>query len=234
MTTTGSSDRAGVLAKIRQGVAKAVTASDAERRKAVEQRLAGQKPHLLPDRINRERSELVKLFLGFLQGQSATVIEVASKDDVPAAVGRYLRENNLPARLRHGEDAYLKDMPWSREPQLECREGRAQATDEVGMTHAVAGVAETGTLIFCSGPENPVTLNFMPDTTIAVLREADIVDAYETAWTRVRERYGRGAMPRTVNFISGPSRTADIGGKLVIGAHGPRGMCVVVVKGEGA
>ncbi len=234
MTSPGPSDRAGVLAKIRKGVAKAAAASDAERRKVVEQRLAGQQPHLIPERTKRERAELVTLFRGFLEGQSATVIEVASKADVPAAVGRYLRENNLPARLRHGDDAYLKDMPWSGEPQLECREGRAQATDEVGMTHAVAGVAETGTLIFCSGRENPVTLNFMPDTTIAVLREADIVDAYETAWTRVRDRYGRGAMPRTVNFVSGPSRTADIGGKLVIGAHGPRGMCVIVVKGDGA
>jgi L-lactate utilization protein LutC len=37
-------------------------------------------------------------------------------------------------------------------------------------------------------------------------------------------------MPRTLNFISGPSRTADIGGKLVVGAHGPQRLCVIIVK----
>jgi L-lactate dehydrogenase complex protein LldG len=38
-------------------------------------------------------------------------------------------------------------------------------------------------------------------------------------------------MPRTVNFVSGPSRTADIGGQLVMGAHGPRRLCVILVRG---
>jgi L-lactate dehydrogenase complex protein LldG len=39
-------------------------------------------------------------------------------------------------------------------------------------------------------------------------------------------------MPRTVNFVSGPSRTADIGGTIVIGAHGPRRLCIVLVRGD--
>jgi L-lactate dehydrogenase complex protein LldG len=44
----------------------------------------------------------------------------------------------------------------------------------------------------------------------------------------VRAKYGKGAMPRALNFISGASRTGDIGGRIVKGAHGPRSLCVIV------
>src|SRR5690606_20399938 len=142
----------------------------------------------------------------------------------------YLRSNNLPARIRVGGDAMLTQLPWGSEPHLEMLLGRAQSNDEVGLTHASAAVAETGTLVLTSGPDNPVTLNFLPETHIVVVEERDLVPAYEDAWDRVRARFGSDAMPRTVNFISGPSRTGDIGGRLVMGAHGPRRMCVIVVR----
>jgi L-lactate dehydrogenase complex protein LldG len=77
-----------------------------------------------------------------------------------------------------------------------------------------------------------VTLGFLPETHIAVVEAAALVGGYEGAWAKIRARFGRRAMPRTVNFISGPSRTADIGGQLVMGAHGPRRLCVVFVRGE--
>jgi L-lactate dehydrogenase complex protein LldG len=76
-----------------------------------------------------------------------------------------------------------------------------------------------------------VTINFMPENHIVVVRAKDIVGPYEAAFERVRALYGKGAMPRTVNMISGPSRTGDIGGRLVMGAHGPKRMCVILVEG---
>ena len=230
MTTVSNSNRDAVLGKIKATVGTASTASDADRRRSVELRLAGIPPHLIPERVRQGHGQLVRLFRGFLEGQSATVIEVETAAEIPAAVAGYLRANNLPSRLRQGGDAYLAALPWSGEPQLQRLTGPAEAADEVGLTHATAGVAETGTLVFASGADNPVTLNFMPESNIAVVRGADIVDAYETAWERVRARFGRTVMPRTVNFISGPSRSADIGGKLTIGAHGPRRLCVIIVK----
>lgn len=224
-----SADRTAIFGKLRQRLAPA--GDDPARRSAVAARLAHQAPHLIPERVTgRDPEQLLALFRGFLEGQSATVIEVATAADVPGAVAGYLRANNLPARLRVGDDAYLSQLPWEHEPQLERLRGHATADDEVGLTHALAAVAETGTLVHASGPDNPVTLNFLPETSIAVLRAADLTGAYETAWERVRSRFGRGGLPRTINFVSGPSRTADIGGKLVTGAHGPRRLCVVVVK----
>jgi L-lactate dehydrogenase complex protein LldG len=124
----------------------------------------------------------------------------------------------------------LTQLPWGSEAHLEVLLGKAQPGDEVGLTHAMAGVAETGTLVLASGADNPVTLNFMPETHIVVLDERDLVASYEDAWPRIRSRFGDGMMPRTVNLISGPSRTGDIGGQIVMGAHGPRQMCVIVVR----
>jgi L-lactate dehydrogenase complex protein LldG len=45
----------------------------------------------------------------------------------------------------------------------------------------------------------------------------------------VRARYGQGVMPRTVNMVTGPSRSADIEQTILLGAHGPRRLHIVVV-----
>jgi L-lactate dehydrogenase complex protein LldG len=63
-----------------------------------------------------------------------------------------------------------------------------------------------------------------------VVREADIVSGYEDVWTLLRERYGKDRMPRTVNTLTGPSRTGDIEQAMELGAHGPRRMHIVVVR----
>lgn len=217
-----------VISKIR----KALEGSDpAQRRAAVAARLGSPPAPLVPERAKGGREELRGLFRKFLEGQSATVIEAAGAAEVPAAVARYLRSNNLPLRVRVGEDAYLDALPWQSEPALERMRGPAEGADEVGLSHAAVAVAETGTLVLASGADNPVTITFLPETSIVVVREEDLVGGYEGAWDKIRARFGKGAMPRTVNFVSGPSRTADIGGQLVMGAHGPRRLCVVLVRG---
>jgi L-lactate dehydrogenase complex protein LldG len=107
--------------------------------------------------------------------------------------------------------------------------GRAHPDDEVSLSYAVAGAAETGTLVLASGPDNPVTLNYLPETHMVVLDAATLVGPYEDAIDIVRSRFGIGVMPRTLNLISGPSRTSDIGGKTVMGAHGPRHLAIFIV-----
>jgi L-lactate dehydrogenase complex protein LldG len=203
----------------------------AERRAHVEQRLAAPPAHPRPARIQRSKDDLRALFKAHLDSQSATFVEVANAAEVPSAVAMYLRSNNLPQRVRAGDDAYLAGLPWSKEPTLQRDAGAAAATDETGLSHAVAGVAETGTLALVSGADNPVTLNYVPETHIVVVEDQSLVGGYEDVWPKVRARFGKGQMPRTVNFVSGPSRTGDIGGKLVMGAHGPRRMCVILVRG---
>jgi L-lactate dehydrogenase complex protein LldG len=225
--SAGDSLRDKVIFKVRKGLG---AYDSAQRRAAVAERLGSPPPPLVPERAKGGREELRRLFRSFLEGQSATVLEAAGAAEVPAAIARYLRSTNLPLRVRVGEDAYLDKLPWNSEPALERRRGPAEGSDEVGLSHAAAAVAETGTLVLASGADNPVTITFLPETSIVVVREEDLVGGYEGAWVKIRARFGAGAMPRTVNFVSGPSRTADIGGQLVMGAHGPRRLCVVLVR----
>lgn len=109
-------------------------------------------------------------------------------------------------------------------------EGPAVDADRASISHAFAGVAESGTIVQVSGPDNPTTLNFLPEAHIVLLESADLFASYEEAWSKLRKAMGEGNMPRTVNMISGPSRTADIEQTIVRPAHGPKNMHVIIVR----
>jgi L-lactate dehydrogenase complex protein LldG len=130
-----------------------------------------------------------------------------------------------------GDDPRLASLPWDG-TTLELAHGRSAGHDLNALSHAFAGVAETGTLVLVSGHENPSTLNFLPDNHIVVVKTGDLAGDLETVFARVRERYGPGEMPRTVNLITGPSRSADIEHTLLIGAHGPRRLHILLVRGD--
>jgi len=98
----------------------------------------------------------------------------------------------------------------------------------VGVTGAFCGIAETGTLMLLSGAEMPPSTSLLPETHIAIINVARIVKGMEEAWALLRT--DRKKIPRAVNFISGPSRTADIEQTIVIGAHGPYRVHIVIVK----
>jgi L-lactate dehydrogenase complex protein LldG len=82
-----------------------------------------------------------------------------------------------------------------------------------------------------SGKDNPSTINFLPEHHIVVVDAADIDGDMESVLAKVRKKYGRGKMPRTLNFITGPSRSGDIEQKIILGAHGPRALHIIVVDG---
>ena len=126
----------------------------------------------------------------------------------------------------------ITGLPWSSRPLLEITQGASDGSDEVSVTGGYAAIAETGTLMLASGAERPTTLNFLPETDIVVLPADRVVGALEQAWARLRGEFGAGTMPRTVNFITGPSRSADIEQNLQMGAHGPRRLHIILIDGE--
>lgn len=221
------SARDSILNKI-QGSLKA-NPNDAARRRAVEERLSTAPKGIIPARGQLDAAGRAALFCMMAQKLAASVERVERQEDVPAAVAAYLRAKNLPAAVRMGADTRLSTLPWQQETALEIRGGPSDGDDEVAVSHAYAGVAETGTLVMISGPDNPTTLNFLPEHHIVVVDAADIGGDMETALARVRAQYGRGEMPRTLNFISGPSRSGDVEQKIVLGAHGPRALHLIVV-----
>ena len=216
-----------VLAGIRRSLG--VTGREEARRRAVAERLETAPAGLIPARGQLPPAERLDLFERMVAAVNGTVERVASPAEVPATLAMFLRAHNLPPQLRRGEDPFLADLPWASQPTLEVSAGAATGDVQVGLSHAFAGVAESGTLILLSGPENPSTLNFLPDTHVVCLSAEDVAPDYESVWRALRARYGKGPMPRTVNMITGPSRSADIEQTLLLGAHGPRRLHVILV-----
>ncbi len=128
-----------------------------------------------------------------------------------------------------GEDPLLKDARFESEPMLTVISGASDGTDLTGVSHARGAVAESGTLVLASGPNNPVTINFLPEHHIVAVRAADVGASLEETFAGITATYGKGEMPRTVNFVTGPSRSGDIEQKIIMGAHGPRALHIVII-----
>jgi L-lactate dehydrogenase complex protein LldG len=227
--TSGSRER--ILGNLRRSPRRG--APDGTDASAVRHRLAEHRPNTIPSRATAlDREGRVALFIEMAEEVSATVARVPSLDNVPDAIAEYLAAHNLPSRLVTTSDPALARIPWDRRPTIERRQGIAGAEDLTGITGAFAAIAETGTLMLISGRDSPTRNNFLPDNHIVVLRADAIVPSYEEGWTRLRAATPAGGeftMPRTVNFITGPSRTADIELKIELGAHGPRRLHIVIV-----
>jgi L-lactate dehydrogenase complex protein LldG len=206
----------------------------AEDRALLEQRLAAPQANLVPQRAQLPHAEQLDLMERMLKELSASVVRLPSEAAVPQAVADYLKSENLPPKLRMAPRDDLRALPWQSQPLLEVEEGIAEAEDATSLTGAFAGIAETGTVMMASGPEAPVTLNFLPENHIVVLRASQVIGTYEEAWQRLRAAQGRGVMPRAVNMITGPSRTGDIEQTILLGAHGPRRLHVLLVDDRDA
>ena len=195
---------------------------DAHARNVIPERAAGLEPE-----------QQVELFIRMAEEVQASVVRVDSAAEVPGVVAQYLAENNLPSTLVMTPDPQLEGIPWADRPLLEIRRGRAEDGDLTGVTACVAGVAETGTLMLTSGPESPTRNNFLPDHHLVVMRRDQVVATYEDGFDRLRARApadsGEWVPPRTINFITGPSRTGDIEQKIELGAHGPRRLHIILI-----
>src|SRR5690606_4097749 len=213
----------------------------AEQLQALERRLLNAETQIVPERARLPREHQLRLFMDMAREAATSVVEVQGLREVPHAVADYLVGHNLPAEIVMAPSPLLENIPWleripwSERPLIAIRRGAAEPGDLVGLTGAFAGIAETGTLMLVSGPEAPTTLNLMPDHHLVVLGAQQVLGSYEEAWAKLRERGrapggdGRWSIPRTVGFITGPSRSGDIEQTLQMGAHGPRRVHVILV-----
>jgi L-lactate dehydrogenase complex protein LldG len=224
--------RDDILGGIRRSLGRGVlTGASAD---ALAERVAAHRRNLIPARAaSLDAAGRVDLFVRMAEAVQSTVARVAADSDVPGEVARYLAAENLPAEVTMAPDPGLDALPWADRPLLQIRRGKAEAGDAVSLTPCLAAVAETGTLMLISGEATPTTLNFLPDTHIVVLRAGQVVASYEDGWDLLRAQAADRlwGLPRTVNFITGPSRTGDIEQRIELGAHGPRRLHVIFVDG---
>ncbi len=219
--------KSNVLSRLREALQ--VSGDDKARKAAVAARLKSAPVGIIPARGQLPDKRRIALFLDRVSRVNVTVAKVKSLDGVPKAVSTYLRERNLAASIIHGHDKRFAAMNWKGEKTLDAKTGPSDGKDENGLSFAYGGIAETGTLMLVSGVDNPTTINFLPENHIVVLEASNIAGDLETLMERLRHTYGKGEMPRTVNLITGPSRSGDIEQTILLGAHGPRAVHLVLV-----
>jgi L-lactate utilization protein LutC len=196
-----------ILGRIRNGQAHATRHAEAIA-SHLENHPRGPRPSSIDNLVEHFKERAIKL--------SSDVLEAHAVTEVPALLARYLSERKLPMRGVCWPS--LSDLPWSA-AGLEMQSRPAKNQDLVGVTGAFCAIAETGTLMMLSGPDTPAATSLLPETHVAVVDPHRIVATMEDAWDLLRKNYKH--LPRAVNFISGPSRTADIEQTVTLGAHGP-------------
>lgn len=217
--------RSTFLVRVRGAVETASGTTAATRQSAVAGRLAHPPRHPLPICAKARSQDWEKELIAALEARGANVVVIPDLAALPQAVESQLLHEQM-AQLLVGDDPRLAVLPWSIPPQ---RWNPAQKPDDgtAALTHAVAAVAETGTLVLASSAASPATLAFLPETHIVAVARDTIVGSFEAAFSRLRTAFP-DRLPRAVNLVSGPSRTSDIEGRLVKGAHGPRRLVVVL------
>lgn len=168
------------------------------------------------DQLAQFRAECARL--------GSTYAELASPRDVPAEVARYLDANGLDKRVVAWTE--LAAMPWA-EAGIAVDARPANGEDRVGVTGSFCAIAETGTVLLLGSPARPKATALLPETHVCIVQGSRLVDTMEEAFAMMRNELGEP--PRATWFVSGPSRTADIEQTIVIGAHGPYRVHVILV-----
>lgn len=218
--------RDAVLARVRAALRKtqdrAAARADAEAYLAA--RAQGPRPRI--------EGDLVARFTARAGQMASTLDRIADLDALPRAVAHYLDALQLPPAL--AAQRSRAGVCWREFAHLDWAgaglaiEARpTHGDDRLGITGCYCAIAETGTLVVLSGPDAETATTLLPDTHVAVLRPNRVVAGMEDAFALIRQE--RGILPRAVNMISGPSRTGDIEQTIVLGAHGPYRVHIVLV-----
>lgn len=176
-------------------------------------------PELIRPAIN---SDHMVQFREKLELGGGSLNQVKDYSAAASLITDFLIEKKLPMRLRLAPA--LKQMQWV--DQIEVSYGKSDGDDLVSVTPAFCAIAETGSVILLSGPDSPTTLNFLPDYHFVIVETSQLVAHIEDGWAKLRQHNN---IPRTINMITGPSKTADVEQTLQIGAHGPRQLRVIFV-----
>lgn len=153
-----------------------------------------------------------------------TLAEVHSLNDVPAAIAHYLQREQLALSVAGWPEFAALD--WL-SAGVQFNERPANQDDLTGVTGCFCAIGETGTLLLLGARNTPKVTALLPETHIAIVKKSRIVPTMEDAFQLLRDEIGEP--PRATFFVSGPSRTADIEQTIVIGAHGPYRVHVILV-----
>lgn len=214
-----SDSRAAILGRLSRTLGHDTTADAPEVLQHLSGHARGPQPQWHETNVERFMAKLARVV--------GTCAEIGAQADIMRAVGDYLAAQKLEQRLAIAPHPLLSGIAWPADWQV--NQGRARGDDRMGLAVAFCGIAETGSLMLLSGADSPTTLNFLPDDFLCVLPENCIVPRMEDAWALLRAE--RSKLPRAINIVTGPSRTADVEQTIQLGAHGPRRLHVLLMRG---
>ena len=102
--------------------------------------------------------------------------------------------------------------------------GTAPELEGAGLSHAVYGLAETGSVVLAAAPEEPRARSLLPEVHVSLLHEDRILPGLAELFAALG-----GDLPSSLAIVTGPSRSADIEQRLTVGVHGPREVHVVLL-----
>lgn len=171
--------------------------------------------------VARFREELAALFGEWVESEAGAAF--------PDVIRRWLDQNQFSRPLATSSPELVElldgigNIQWI-EPESASRAGWEDR--DVGITLAEALIAESGTIVVSSKLAARAA-SVLPPVHLVIATPDQLVPDIDTAIARLRERYG-DRWPSSLSLITGPSRTADIEKILVLGAHGPRRLAVLL------
>lgn len=190
--------------------------------------MATSRPELQLTPPPEDPERLVERFASLAREEAATTERVPDAGAVPAAVFRYLHSQQLGLRLITTGNARSSAIDWTSVAELDCVAEPVGTDGDTVVTGCYAGVAEAGAVVTLSSSDHPSEFNFLAATHIVIVQASAVLASFEELWSRLRADYPE-SWPRMMNFIVGPSRTADLGVPSRLGAHGPARVHIVIV-----
>jgi len=216
------SPRSTIMARLQAGRAGGINAATPKQIAQELQALGFASPAALP------AADSCTAFMANVLANKGSLELAGDRAEAVRLVGRYLYNRFRTHKLVAGTDPRIAAMPW-RDAGVLPRFGAAENGDSASLSYARLGVAETGAIVTWTGRANPGRNNLLPEDHLVLVNREDVVATLEDAWSRIREELPAGSWPRGINFIAGPSSTADVEAQLVMGAHGPRRWHVILV-----
>ena len=179
-------------------------------------------------------SDLHQEFLTNATENSIHVATCSNSAAIPSESKRVIADLAFEGRsIRIAPHPALQALDWTANISTPVGFGGWMSGDTIAVSHAVGAIADSGSVVIASGPTSPTGLAFLPDLHIVIVHRDTVSANLKDAMEKMKRLSGpdHQPMPRAINIISGASRTADIGGKIVHGAHGPLKLAVITYAG---
>lgn len=214
-SSLGKSSKLKILNRLRnqiEGSSELLTRSDDARPKLTV-------PHTI------RQKDTISQFIEKAEAAAAEVIVLSSRKALTKQISNITAEASAPVSIGTND----KLIALFEKLGIPTTHQYREKNQPIGFSVATVGIAETGTLLLLPSPENPTEINFLVEHHCVILKASNIVSYFEDAWGRLR-KLGKlpEGIPPVINWVTGPSRTADIEQTIQMGAHGPRRVTILL------